>query len=89
MPATLYLTTFYTQYNRPVFDLMVSYLLWKGRKETLDLNHLINRDVKLDLHSDENQNSARVAILEFARNERLSATEKDDLAGRLAHAPAG
>lgn len=86
VPVTLYLTTFYTLYNRPVFDLMVSYLLWKGRKETLDLNSLINRDLKLDLQSDENQNTARVAILEFAQRDRLSATEKDELAGRLAHA---
>src|SRR6266571_3349727 len=32
MPATLYLTTFYSQYDRPVFDIMCSYLLWKGRQ---------------------------------------------------------
>lgn len=84
VPVTLYLTTFYTQYNRPVFDLMVSYLLWKGRAETLDLNPLINCDLKLELHDDENQNTARVAILEFARHEKLSAKEKDELAARLA-----
>lgn len=86
VPVTLYLTTFYTQYNRPVFDLMVSYLLWKGQTKTLDLNPLINHDLKLELRDDENQNTARVAILEFARDQKLSATAKDELAARLAHA---
>lgn len=86
VPVTLYLTTFYTQYNRPVFDLMVSYLLWKGCSETIDLHPLINHDLKLELHDDVNQNTARIAILEFARNQNLSATEKDELAARLAHA---
>src|SRR6185503_6410029 len=30
-PATVYLTTFYADYNRPVFDVIASYILWKGR----------------------------------------------------------
>lgn len=29
-PATVYLTTYYATFSRPVFDVMVSYLLWKG-----------------------------------------------------------
>lgn len=29
-PATVYLTSYYATYNRPVFDVMLSYLLWKG-----------------------------------------------------------
>ena len=36
MPATVYLTSFYSQYRRPVFDLMCSYLLWKARDRGLD-----------------------------------------------------
>src|ERR1700682_1070702 len=35
-PVTLYLTTFYSYYQKPVFDLMCSYLLWKGQSQTLD-----------------------------------------------------
>lgn len=86
MPVTLYLTTFYSHYNRPVFDLMVSYLLWKGREETLDLKALIDHDSSIELRSDDAQNTARVAILEFAREQKLSAVEKDALAANLAHA---
>jgi hypothetical protein len=38
VPVSLYLTTFYTHFQRPVFDLMVPYLLWKGisRPHALD-----------------------------------------------------
>lgn len=86
MPVTLYLTTFYSQYNRPVFDLMISYLLWKGREETIDLKTLIDHDATFDLRSDEAQNTARVAILEFAQSQKLSAEEKDELAANLAGA---
>src|ERR1700678_1392960 len=30
-PVTLYLTTYYVEFNRPVFDPMCSYLLWNER----------------------------------------------------------
>jgi len=86
MPVTLYLTTFYSHYNRPVFDVMVSYLLWKGREKTLDLNALIDHDSRIDLRCDDAQNTARVAILEFGRIQKLSAEEKDELAANLARA---
>ncbi len=84
VPATCYLTTFYSEFNRPVFDPMVSYLLWKGRKQSVDLNPLIGRDLKLFLRSHEAQDAARVAILEHAKSHKLSAESKDELLTRLA-----
>jgi peptidoglycan/xylan/chitin deacetylase (PgdA/CDA1 family) len=84
LPVTLYLTTFYTHYNRPVFDVMCSYLLWKGRGRTLDLKSVTGQDGKLELES----NAARVAALDeiqtFVRIRKLSAEEKDALAEGLA-----
>ena len=35
-PATLYLTTYYVEFNRPVFDPMCSYMLWKARAAAAD-----------------------------------------------------
>src|ERR1043165_2587369 len=55
LPATSYLTTFYTDFNRPVFDPMVSYLLWKGRTQPLRPKPLIGSELKLFLRSHEAQ----------------------------------
>src|SRR5256714_285480 len=86
LPATCYLTTFYCDFNRPVFDPMVSYLLWKGSKQILNLKPLIGGELKLSLRFHEAQEVARVAILEHAKSEKFSAEDKDELLTKLAEA---
>lgn len=83
-PSTLYLTTFYTHFQKPVFDLFCAYLLWKGRNETLDLKPLIGRDRLIDLRETASQDAALKEIHLFAREQKLSADEKDALAAALA-----
>ena len=84
LPATLYLTTFYSQYQRPVFDLMCSYLLWKGRNATLDLKKLTGQNLRTDLTDNDAREAALSQIHSFARERELSADEKDEFAGSLA-----
>lgn len=84
LPATLYLTTFYSEYQRPVFDLMCSYLLWKGRNETLDLKKLTGEDLRTALTDNEDREAALSQIHIFARARKLSADEKDNFAASLA-----
>lgn len=80
-PVTLYLTTYYVQYNRPVFDVMLPYLLWKGRSKILDWPDLLGDPVTL-------QETGRVEVgrrlREHARNAALSAGDKDRLLASLA-----
>jgi peptidoglycan/xylan/chitin deacetylase (PgdA/CDA1 family) len=83
-PVTLYLTTFYTFYQRPVFDLMCSYLLWKGRNATLDLEKITGQDLEIDLRSVTSQNAALKELRAFVRKQKLSADEKDAFAAALA-----
>lgn len=83
-PATLYLTTFYSYYNRPVFDVICSYLLWKGRDALLDLKPLTGRDRKVNLSSDAARAATTNEIQKFARQQKLNAEEKDALAALLA-----
>ena len=83
-PVTLYLTTFYTEYNRPVFDLMLSYLLWKGRNETFDLRGITGAESRLDLHDPAAQGKALAEIRAFASSRKLSAEDKDALLSSLA-----
>lgn len=84
LPATLYLTTFYSEYQRPVFDLVCSYLLWKGRNAILDLEQLTGQDLRTELTNNEVREAALSQIHAFARARKLSADEKDELAARLA-----
>ncbi|MBZ5677963.1 MAG: polysaccharide deacetylase family protein [Acidobacteriia bacterium] len=81
-PVTLYLTTYYVEFNRPVFDPMCSYLLWKGRgKGQLDWPEVFAAPVALD---EEGRRRAVTAIKQFAASQHLSGHEKDGLLSRLA-----
>lgn len=84
LPATLYLTTFYSEYQRPVFDLMCSYLLWKGRNATLDLRKVTGQDLRTELIDNDMREAALREIHVFARSRQLSADEKDEFAAGLA-----
>lgn len=78
-PVTLYLTTFYSQYNRPVFDLMCSYLVWKGRAATIDLRQITGKDLKMSLRDTASRDAATGVVRAFAQDQRMSAEEKDAL----------
>jgi peptidoglycan/xylan/chitin deacetylase (PgdA/CDA1 family) len=82
-PVTLYLTTFYSYYQKPVFDLMCSYLLWKGRSKTLDLKPLTGQDLKTDLRSNDFREAVLSEIHAFAGGQKLSADQKDAFAASL------
>lgn len=83
-PVTLYLTTYYTIYQRPVFDLMCSYLLWRGRNETLNFRDLTGQDRKTELRSNAVREAALSELQVFVRAQRLSAEAKDEFAAKLA-----
>ena len=80
-PATVYLTTYYSVFNHPVFDVMLPYLLWKGRGRPLDFPAALPERVMLD---ERGRVEAEDHIKKFARREKLSAQAKDLLLLRLA-----
>ena len=82
-PATVYLTTYYSGYNKPVFDPMASYLLWKGRGQVLDLKEASLGPITLD---DPGRERAVRQLLAWAQDKQPSASEKDALLARLAGA---
>jgi peptidoglycan/xylan/chitin deacetylase (PgdA/CDA1 family) len=81
-PVTLYLTTYYVEFNRPVFDPMCGYLLWKGRgRQQLDYPEVFSAPVALD---NGGRRRATAAIKQFASSRKLSGREKDNLLAGLA-----
>lgn len=83
-PATVYLTSYYSGYNRPVFDVMCSYLLWKGRQSVLDTTDLMAQPGKFKLEDAAMRESLTTAIQLFAREARFSAAQKDELLNTIA-----
>ena len=82
-PVTLYLTTYYVEYNRPIFTLMCRYLLWKGRlQQSLRWPEVFPVPCAVD--SVAGRNAAFAAIKGFEVSRKLSAPEKDQLLARLA-----
>jgi peptidoglycan/xylan/chitin deacetylase (PgdA/CDA1 family) len=81
-PATVYLTSYYSQLNRPVFNVMSRYLLWKGRGRTLEWPGVLRGAVDLNARG---QARAGALLKSFARQERLSGIEKDALLNELSN----
>jgi peptidoglycan/xylan/chitin deacetylase (PgdA/CDA1 family) len=82
-PATLYLTTFYCDFNRPVFDVTCSYLLWKGRAASLNLRQFGNEPT-LKLSTAGARKEALASIRSFIIEQKFSAEQKDELLTSLA-----
>lgn len=80
-PITVYLTTYYSQYNVPVFDPMVSYLLWKGRGNLLDWPEMGIAKTQLDT---EGRAASTATIRRISREQQLGGAEKNALLGTLA-----
>jgi peptidoglycan/xylan/chitin deacetylase (PgdA/CDA1 family) len=83
-PVTVYLTSYYAGYNRPVFDVMCSYLLWKGGGRVVDASGVVSGPKRFDLSCAEGRAAATTAIKSFAREMKYSARDKDALLTRLA-----
>lgn len=83
-PATVYWTTYYSGFNRPVFDVMLRYLLWKGRETPLILKGVVEKPVLLNDPARFMQ--IKEYIRSFAFQKNLSGVEKDELLIRIAGA---
>jgi len=83
-PVTVYLTTYYSQLQRPVFSLVCSYMIWKARTQgRVDLSELgIRGPVILD--SADDRQRAVDEIVQGADAQDLTGQQKDGIAARLA-----
>ena len=85
-PATVYQTTYYCDYDRPIFHLVCSYLLWKRRGEMLDIGHRHGLPQVLDLRTEASRRSIIIGLVTQAQDQNLSEEEKNHLSEELADA---
>jgi peptidoglycan/xylan/chitin deacetylase (PgdA/CDA1 family) len=83
-PATVYLTTYYSEHQFPVFPLICSYLLWKGRGRVVAAPAEVGAGVSLDLRSSAGRQMAQQLLVSHADERALSGAQKDELARSLA-----
>ena len=83
-PATVYLTTYYSDFNRPVFNPFVQYVMWKSGRSTADASALLGRETTWELGTPAGRHAALVTLLRYASERDMSAADKDTLAARVA-----
>jgi peptidoglycan/xylan/chitin deacetylase (PgdA/CDA1 family) len=83
-PVTVYLTTYYSSFNQPVFEVICRYLLWKGQNAVIDGLEFTGRPGVVDLKHPANQKGFAEAMIERANSAGMSARAKDELAAKLA-----
>lgn len=77
-PATVYLTSFYVSYNRPVFLLACSYLLWKYRdREMGPLTFIARAPGSPNLKNEDERAQVVRSILAWKETEKPSAERQD------------
>jgi peptidoglycan/xylan/chitin deacetylase (PgdA/CDA1 family) len=82
-PVTVYLTTYYSEFNRPVFGVTANYLLWKAKSKKLALDKLTGENLTLNLSNENERLQAHSSIVAHAERNKFSAEEKDDLLAKL------
>jgi peptidoglycan/xylan/chitin deacetylase (PgdA/CDA1 family) len=83
-PATVYLTSYYCLFNKPVVPVVVEYLLWKCRGEVFENSDLPFLPRKIDLRSEENRRATLLQLDGYAKRRALSGKERDDLVAEIA-----
>jgi peptidoglycan/xylan/chitin deacetylase (PgdA/CDA1 family) len=83
-PATVYLTTYYSDLQRPVFNLITSYMLWKKRGQVIADGRPLGLGSPLDLRTETARHEIVMELMGVAEREEMTGSEKDMLAERLA-----
>jgi len=85
-PATVYLTTYYSQFNYPVFGVFCSYVLWKSSATRVCSTDLVPalQSKTWNLRDPLDRQAAHRAIVDYADHNALSGADKDSLARHIA-----
>lgn len=80
-PLTVYLTTYYSYFNRPVFDPTLNYILWKGTGRNLSLPDVLSASTLVD---ESTRGPLGSQLYQHVVQQGLSGEQKDQFLDRLA-----
>ena len=83
-PVTVYQTTYYGDYQEPIFNLVCSYLLWKGRDRILQNPKELGLTEPLDLRTETSRAQIVRKLVLDADASNLTGVQKNDLAATVA-----
>lgn len=83
-PATVYQTTYYSDRALPVFNLMCSYLLWKGRGRQTINGQEFGLSESMEVRTELGRHRIVRGLINFSEQENLNGTQKNELARHLA-----
>ena len=85
-PATVYLTTWYSLRNKPLFNLAVPYMLWKQRNRNIGAAPRLGWDQPPDLRTEVGRAAAWVSVQQFVKSKRMSSDDQFVLLEEIAQA---
>jgi peptidoglycan/xylan/chitin deacetylase (PgdA/CDA1 family) len=83
-PATVYQTTYYTSLERPVFNLICSYMLWTQRGKGIANGEALGLQKPMDLRSRAGRSAVVQALVQISEREKRTGLDKDEVAAQLA-----
>jgi peptidoglycan/xylan/chitin deacetylase (PgdA/CDA1 family) len=83
-PATVYQTTYYCDYDRPIFNLACSYILWKQRGKVLEGGGRFGIPPSMDLRTETSRQAIVTQLVTSARDQNLPEAQKNQIAEELA-----
>jgi peptidoglycan/xylan/chitin deacetylase (PgdA/CDA1 family) len=83
-PVTVYQTTYYSDHQLPVFNLVCSYVLWKQRGRLLSGGNALGLDDRLDLRTEAARQQIVRRLMDVAEEKNLTGQAKNEVARQLA-----
>jgi len=85
-PATVYLTTYYCQFSRPIFRIALAFMMWKLRSQVVENVAFEWLPRQLNFRTDASRNELVWKIDGYTKERDLTGKQKDELAAAFAAA---
>jgi peptidoglycan/xylan/chitin deacetylase (PgdA/CDA1 family) len=83
-PATVYLTTYYCLFNRPLFRFALAYVMWRHRGDYMEAHSAPWSPGSIDLRTEESRTALLWHMDDYAKRLDLSGQQKDGLIAEFA-----